>query len=366
MKRVTVYLLFFLAANLIISCSKSDEKEIKINQIQIIASHNSYKQKIEPALMQIALARDSGSIGLDYGHLPIKDQLDLGLRGLEIDVLHDPDGGRYKEPLGLKLLKEKGVQPTPYDTTDQLEAGGLKVLHVPDIDFRSHCLTFKNCLQEVKEWSEGHPDHLPIIITINPKNSGIKEPGYTPVLQFTTNVLDSLDEEILSVFSLSKLITPDLVQGNFGSLREAVVTSGWPSIDSSKGKILFVLDAGSSITELYIEKSLKGKPMFPNIEEEDHPYAAFFIMNDPKEQQAEIQKRVKAGFMVRTRADADTKEARSGDLSRLEAAVASGAQVISTDYYLARLSPSGEFQISLNEGKYQACNPLITPVKCNL
>ena len=146
MKRVTVYLLFFLTANFITSCSKNDQKEIKINEIQIIASHNSYKQEIEPALMEIALARDSGSIGLDYGHLPIKGQLDLGLRGLEIDVLHDPDGGRYKKPLGLKLLKEKGIQSEPYDTTDELNAGGLKVLHVPDIDFRSHCLTFKNCL----------------------------------------------------------------------------------------------------------------------------------------------------------------------------------------------------------------------------
>ena len=224
----------------------------------------------------------------------------------------------------------------------------------------------KNCLQEVKEWSDTHPDPLPIIITINPKTSGIKEPGYTPVLRFNANVLDSLHAEILAVFAPEKLITPDLVQGNFASLREAVVTNGWPSINSSKGKILFVLDAGSQITELYVEKSLKGKPMFPNIEQEDHPNAAFFIMNDPKEQQAEIQKRVKAGFMVRTRADADTKEARSGDLSRLEAAIASGAHVISTDYYLARLSPSGKFQISLKDGKYQSCNALITPEKCNL
>ena len=70
--------------------------------------------------------------------------------------------------------------------------------------------------------------------------------------------------------------------------------------------------------------------------------------------------------MVRTRADADTREARLQDYSRLEAAIESGAQLISTDYYLGRLSPSGKFQVSLKDGKYQSCNPLIAPVDCNL
>ncbi len=351
---------------LCISCSTPKEKEITMNQFQVIGSHNSYKQEIEDPLMEIILGKDSGTIGLDYFHIPIKEQLDLGLRSLEIDALHDPQGGRYKEPVGMRLLLEKGVTPKPFDTLNQLSAPGLKVLHVPDIDFRSHCLTFISCLTEVKEWSDSNPNHFPIIITINPKNSGLKEPGSTPVLPFTKNVLDSLDQEILSVFSSSDLITPDLVQGEFATLREAVLSSGWPTLEKSKGKILFVLDAGSAITNMYIENSLKGKPMFPNIEEEDHPLAAFFIMNDPKVQQEDIKQKVKAGFMVRTRADADTKEARTGDLSRLEAAISSGAQVISTDYYLDRLSPSGKFQVSLKDGKYQTCNPLIAPEKCPL
>jgi len=105
--------------------------------------------------------------------------------------------------------------------------------------------------------------------------------------------------------------------------------------------------------------------MFPNVAEQD-PDAAFFIMNDPKGEGEKIKERVKAGFMVRTRADADTREARTQDYSRLTAAIASGAQVISTDYYLARLSPSGKFQIALEGGGYQTCNPLIAPTPCSL
>ena len=274
-------------------------------------------------------------------------------------------GGRYAEPMAIRKLKEKGIATLPYDTSSQLSEGGLKVLHVADIDFRSHCLLFRNCLIEVKQWSDAHPDHVPIIITINPKDSGLDEPGFARVLPFTPNVLDSLDQEILSVFSPDELITPDFVQQDFASLREAVITVGWPLLEISRGKILFVLDAGSAITEMYIKNSLKGRPMFPNVKE-DNANAAFFIMNDPKGEAAEISARVKAGFMVRTRADADTREARTQDYSRLEAAIASGAQLISTDYYLSRLSPSGKFQVTLKQGKYQSCNSLIGPVSCNL
>lgn len=348
----------------IFGCKPADEK-MTLNEIQVIGSHNSYKQTIERPIMKMILEKDSNSIGLDYEHLPIKDQLDLGLRGLEIDVLHDPQGGRYKNPVGLRRLKENGAEFLPYDTIDEMSKAGLKVLHVPDIDFRSHCLTFKNCLTEVKEWSDANPDHLPIIITINPKESGLDEPGFTKVLPFTPQVLDSLDQEILSVFSFEELITPDIVKGDRASLREAVTTIGWPSLQESKGKVFFVLDAGESITAMYIKESLKGKPMFPNVEEKN-PDAAFFIMNDPKAQQEEIKKRVKAGFMVRTRADADTREARANDLTRFDAAVASGAQLISTDYYLSRLSPSGKFQIAFKDGKYESCNSLISPEKCKL
>ena len=350
---------------LVIACSKSGKKEIAINHIQVIGSHNSYKQEIERPVMEFILAQDSNAISLDYAHIPIKDQLDLGLRGLEIDVLHDPQGGRYKQPLVLKKLNEKGVATLAYDTASELSKGGLKTLHVADIDFRSHCLMFKNCLIEVKQWSDSNPDHVPIIITINPKDSGSKEPGFARVLPFTPAVLDSLDQEILAVFSPDDLITPDFVQGESSSLREAVTSEGWPALNVSKGKVLFVLDAGPVITEMYIKNSLKGRPMFPNVDEDD-PNAAFFIMNDPKAESVKIMERVKAGFMVRTRADADTREARLQDYSRLEAAVASGAQLISTDYYLGRLSPSGKFQISLTDGKYQVCNPLIAPLECKL
>jgi hypothetical protein len=53
--------------------------------------------------------------------------------------------------------------------------------------------------------------------------------------------------------------------------------------------------------------------------------------NDPVGSQKEIRRLVAAGFMVRTRADADLVEVRAKDRGRFESAVASGAQWISTD-----------------------------------
>ena len=60
--------------------------------------------------------------------------------------------------------------------------------------------------------------------------------------------------------------------------------------------------------------------------------AAFTVLNDPVADGDLIQDLVEQGYLVRTRTDADTAEARTGDTTRREAAFASGAQIVSTDY----------------------------------
>jgi len=88
---------------------------------------------------------------------------------------------------------------------------------------------------------------------------------------------------------------------------------------------------------------------FVNIDEAS-PAAGYITLNEPIKQQARIQAAVKAGIIVRTRADADTYEARRNDTAPREAAFASGAQYVSTDYmhpdtrfsdYQARLPGGG-------------------------
>jgi hypothetical protein len=86
-------------------------------------------------------------------------------------------------------------------------------------------------------------------------------------------------------------------------------------------------------------------------------------MNSPTQDQERIRAAVKSGFIVRTRADANTMEARNNDSSRREAAFSSGAQYISTDYYQPRLEFS-EYSVSLPKNRSARCNPLLLNVDC--
>jgi hypothetical protein len=71
--------------------------------------------------------------------------------------------------------------------------------------------------------------------------------------------------------------------------------------------------------------------MFVNTDEAS-PAAGYITLNEPIKEQQRIQAAVKAGLIVRTRADADTWEARRNDTAPQVAAFASGAQYVSTDY----------------------------------
>ncbi len=118
------------------ACSPNKQVDDRpINQYQVIGSHNSYKQAIEPALLDSMIARDPKATCLQYSHIGLADQLDLGLRNLEIDVYGDSLGGRYAHPEGLDWVPP--VQP--YDPDSLMIQPGFKVFHMIGVDFRSSC-----------------------------------------------------------------------------------------------------------------------------------------------------------------------------------------------------------------------------------
>src|SRR5216684_7370591 len=119
-------------------------EDLPINKIQVIGSHNSYKKAIDPALFRLFQQRDSVNASkIDYEHIALTEQLDMGLLNLEIDCFVDEKGGRYAHPKGLEWAKG---QP-PYDPEGVMNEPGFKILHIPDLDFRSDALTLKKCLQ---------------------------------------------------------------------------------------------------------------------------------------------------------------------------------------------------------------------------
>ncbi len=328
--------------------------DLPINQIQVIGSHNSYKQAIDPALFAVFKKTDSVSASkIDYEHIPLPDQLNLGLRNLEIDVYADSAGGHYAHPKGLDWAKN---QPA-FDTDGEMKKPGFKVLHIPELDFRSSVPTFVDALKVLRKWSETHADHTPVFITLEAKDDSIKRPGFTSPELFTAKVFDSLDKVILNNLGQEHLITPDEVKGKYSSLEDAVLHQNWPKLSQAKGKFLFVLDATGKKRATYIQNhpSLKGRVMFANADP-GTPEAAFMIRNNPKDKQ--IPELVKKGYIIRTRADNDTQQARTNDKSDFEAACKSGAQIITTDYYKKSTHFKSDYVISFADGKYFRANPL--------
>lgn len=336
------------------------DANLHMNDILTVGTHNSYKAAIPAKIMSlIKMGARKDALGLDYWHLPLAQQLDDGARAIEIDVVYDPQGGLYAHPAGARMV---GLT-IPNEYVVAMSKPGFKVLHVQDVDYRSVCLTLVDCLQSLKKWSDAHPDHVPILVTLNAKDDEISMPGSVTPLKFDTAAFDALDAEILSVFRRDELVTPDEVQGSAPTLRDAVLTKGWPTLGATRGKFLFALDEEGDKIAAYIggRKSLEGRVMFVNAPE-DSPAAAYLTLNETSDI-PRITDDVKKGFIVRTRADADTVEARANDTSRRDKALASGAQYVSTDY-MRPDTRFGDYQARMPDGVVASCNPVRAPERC--
>ena len=277
-------LLLVLISTALLAQGSADEA--LLNQIQVLGSHNSYKEAIDPSLLKLLRKNNPDSYkGLEYAHVSLTRQLDLGLRKFELDVLHDPEGGRYARPYGLEMLRQANLPlGAPYDPQGLMQKPGLKVLHVQDMDFRSNVYTFKQALVELRAWSNAHPRHLPIVITMNAKDSSGEDPNFTPALPFDKEAFDAWDAEIREILSDEKLLLPDDVRSAYLTLEAAVLDHAWPPLGESRGRFLFVLDETGEKLDTYVQghSSLRGRVMFVNARE-GRPEAAFRIVNNPIE-----------------------------------------------------------------------------------
>ena len=142
--------------------------------------------------------------------------------------------------------------------------------------------------------------------------------------------------------------------------------TGWPRLGEARGKLIFTIDLSAEANKPYAEghPSLQGRAAFMTTFP-DAPEAAYFTMNEPEQQQAEIQSLVKQGFLIRTRADADTREARENTTARREAALASGAQYISTDYLWPDDRFGTGYTATLPDNAITRCNPILTAPGCD-
>ena len=230
------------------------DANLRLNQIQVVGTAESYKQRPDSALMGlIRMGGKKDAEALDYGLPTLTSQLDNDVRALSFDIAYDPKGGAYKNPAGASMAMDL----LPDDYIQAMTRPGFKVIHVLDVDFRSSCLALADCLREVSVWSRAHPRHLPLIISLKTSDAKTPMPGATKPLACDEAAMSALEDEIRASFAPDQMITPDQVQGRHASLREAVLAQAWPQLGAARGKVIFVLDDSAAKIKAY-----SGRAMF--------------------------------------------------------------------------------------------------------
>ncbi len=269
-----------------------------LNQIQVIGTHNSYHLRPTDIMLETAASVTDEAKSMDYSHDPLDMQLENGVRSFELDI-----------------------QPF---------ADGFHVFHVPILDDGSTCPIFRDCLATVWAWSQQNPDHVPISFLLEFKLLEALLAG-KPLLKSDAVMLEMLEGEILSVIPRDRILAPDDIRGDFPTLSAAVRKRGWPSLEETRGKMYFIVHNRDVLREEYTRgrPSLEGRIMFVN-SSPDQPDGAFAVVDNPYSKK--IPEYIAQGMIIRVRADAGLEQGRTGETHGRDAAFASGAHIISTDF----------------------------------
>jgi hypothetical protein len=356
------YTLCMAAASfLVISAPLLATDTVRINQIQVIGTHNSYHAGFAPSARRV-MVKEAGQqfAAIDYSHPSLTRQLDDGVRQVELDVFSDAKGGLYLDPVIDRMIALNGLPSDPPTAAPGIwEKPGFKVMHIQGVDQRSTCQPFTACLEELRAWSKAHPRHAPLFVLVETKQQPLqaKIPTVTPE-PFTPAVFDALDTEVASVFPRNEMVTPDDVRGQHATLDEAVRSGGWPTVEQARGKIVFLLDQ-RNMESVYTDghPSLRGRLIFTNATPGADD-AAFTECNECSAK--DIDALVNRGYIVRARTDDPAQgQGLKNDGTRRDVVLGTGAQLVSTDYPAGEPSSAG-YAVGFPGGVAVRCTPVLT------
>lgn len=278
---------------------------VKINEIAVIGTHNSYQLLATPQKRALENVRSFLSVGKKGGNRNFEmdtytEQLEKGVRKLEIDV----------------------------ETVDDGENVSFIVTHKPITDNVSSAYDFAKGLEEIAMWSDNNPGHIPVYLLIEPKGevdniNNMKNFSYEYSLE-----LDKIIRDVLG----DRLLTPQKAMGEYESLEEMRMADSWPTLKEASGKIIVLLHP-CDVTDEYInaDTTVSSQAMFPvlGFEDIDKSYASFILNNDCEEAMKNNKKTVdEKNLMVRSRAD------NYPDFSEEAYSIADkcGSHIITTDY----------------------------------
>jgi hypothetical protein len=233
--------------------------------------------------------------------------------------------------------------------------GQLMVHHVPALDQGTTCETLAKCVQVQADWSEDNSWHHPIVTMVELKFDMPAELSERDVQ------LREVEQVIQGAWG-DRLVRPQEVQGDASTLRQAVESTGWPTLGETRGKAMyFLLETGGWRDALTAsDTTVQGRILFANGGGEDCDMCVVHSINGPHDER--IAELVGRNHLVRTRSDTDGEEARAVDYTRAQAAFASGAHFISTDFPSPH--PDTGFVVRVPDGEPSRCNPLNSPLGC--
>jgi hypothetical protein len=288
--------------------------DLRLNQIQIKGTHNSYHQ-------QSLIAWHASH---KYTHLPLTEQLEKrGIRAFELDV-HRPAFG-----------------------------SDLVVYHIAAVDSKTTCSKFKDCLRELKNWSDQHPGHVTIFVWIEIKD-GTGGPKFTD--------FNRVDEEIREILG-DRLITPDDLQGDHETLQAAIQMNGWPTVEASRGKFIFMLDSDDRTPSVYLRnESLAGRVMLPRANEStlNSPWAVVAKTDPGSFHAAALQK----NFILAV--NLCSPESKASDCQEsLKKSLEAGTHLIMDDFEGDDPKQSlGGYYVQLKDQLTANCNPVTSDGAC--
>jgi len=285
---------------------KAIEDGVKLNEIAILGTHNSY-QRLATAETRFAMNiidtitfKKLGLNTFDFEMDTLTEQLEMGVRNVEIDI----------------------------ETLDKDNKIEFKVTHNSFVDNASSAYDFTKALQEIKMWSDNNPRHIPVIIIVEPKSFVIEING---MKKFSLEYAKELDKIVGDTLGDS-LLTPEDMLRDYQSFKEMRENDDWISLKEAQGKILVLLH-DCDVTESYIalDETIKTQKMFPMLRYDDRneSYTSFILENDAfRANERKAENIDESNLIVRTRADVYPEYSDE----RYEVIETCGSQIITTDF----------------------------------
>ena len=285
---------------------KAIEDGVKLNEIAILGTHNSY-QRLATAETRFAMNiidtitfKKLGLNTFDFEMDTLTEQLEMGVRNVEIDI----------------------------ETLDKDNKIEFKVTHNSFVDNASSAYDFTKALQEIKMWSDNNPRHIPVIIIVEPKSFVIEING---MKKFSLEYAKELDKIVGDTLGDS-LLTPENMLRDYQSFKEMRENDDWISLKEAQGKILVLLH-DCDVTESYIalDETIKTQKMFPMLRYDDRneSYTSFILENDAfRANERKAENIDESNLIVRTRADVYPEYSDE----RYKVIEDCGSQIITTDF----------------------------------